>query len=251
MHHRTRPRALVVAALVATLAVVAFVTLGASGSAGADPAPGNEGANPVPSRTVTGTGTGTVTGIPDTMTLQLGVESRGKSVGDALGRNSSQVGKLLLVLADAGVATKDVQTSNFSISPETDEDTHQVTGYVVSNTMTVTLRDLGKVGDIVDRAVAVAPEDIVVDGVSFTIDDNSKLVAAARAAAVKEARDQAAQLAAAAGVELGDLQTITETSEPTPRPLPTARDSAGTATVPVEPGTQQLSVVVSVVYAIK
>ena len=185
------------------------------------------------------------------MTLQLGVESRGRTVGDALGRNSSQVAKLLLVLTDAGVAAKDVQTSNFSISPQTDEDTHQVTGYVVGNTMTVTLRDLGKVGGIVDRAVAVAPEDIVVDGLAFTIDDNSKLVVAARAAAVKEARDQAAQLAAAADVQLGDLQTITETSEPTPRPIPAARDSAGTASVPVEPGTQQLSVAVSVVYSIK
>jgi hypothetical protein len=117
--------------------------------------------------------------------------------------------------------------------------------------MTVTIRDLGKVGSIVDRSTAVAPDDIVVDGLSFSMGDNSKLVAAARGAAVKAAKDQAAQLAAAAGVELGDLQTIAETSEPSPTPLPTARNRAGAASVPVEPGTQQLSVAVTVVYAIR
>jgi uncharacterized protein YggE len=248
MPNSTRPRVLAVAALVVAVALAAFVTLGASGTATTDPA----GGDTTPStRTVTGTGTGTVTGVPDTMTLQLGVESHGRTVGDALARNNAQVTKLVQLLTDAGVASKDVQTSGFSISPETDKDSNQVTGYDVSNTMTVTIRDLSKVGGIVDQATAVAPQDIVVDGLSFSIDDNSKLVAAARVAAVKAAKDQAAQLAAAAGVDLGDLQTITETSEPAPQPLPSTAQRAGSAAVPVEPGSQQLSVVVSVVYAIK
>src|SRR5581483_7040774 len=226
---------------VLAVAVAAFVTIGASGSGAApDPTTTTAPADPPaasadPPRTVTGTGTGTVTGIPDTLTLSLGVETRGRTVGDALGRNNGEVTKLVQVLAFAGVASKDVQTSNFSISPVTDNDNHQVTGYVVSNTMTVTIRDLGKAGDIVDRSTAVAPDDIVVAGLSFSIDDNSKLVAAARAAAVKQAKEQASQLADAAGVQLGDVQTITETGEPAPQPLAASRDAAGTA-VPIQPG---------------
>ena len=73
---------------------------------------------------------------------------------------------------------------------------------------------------------------------------------AASAAAVKQAKDQAAQLARAAGVELGAIQTITETSEPSPRPVTGARDSAA-ASVPIQPGSQELTVQVSVVYSIK
>jgi hypothetical protein len=243
-----RRRVALAAATVVVVAVAAFVTIGASSTAPASAA--GTAADTTPARTVTGNGTGTVTGTPDTMTLQLGVDTRGRTVGDALGKNSDEAAKLVQVLRSAGVDARDIQTSNFSISPVTDNDGRQVTGYEVTNTMTVTIRDLAKVGDIVDRSTAVAPDDIVVNGLSFSIDDNSKLVTAARTAAVKQAKDQAAQLASAAGVELGTIQTITETSEPSPRPLTGARDSA-TAAVPIQPGSQELTVQVSVVYSIK
>ncbi len=205
-----------------------------------------------PPRTVTGNGTGTVRGTPDTMTLQLGVSTRGTTVGQALTKNSGEAAQLVQVLRDAGVDPSDIQTSNFAISPEYDKDNRQIVAYTVTNSVTVTIRDLGKVGAIVDRATAVAADDIVVDSLYFALDDSSKLVATARVAAVKEAKDQAAQLAAAAGVELGDLQTITETSEPSPRPLAagTAR-TPESAAPPIQPGSEELSVQVVVVYAIK
>jgi len=242
---RNRRRAIGIVGVVLAVAVAAFVSIGAAtgeGTGSVDPA--------TPVRTITGTGTGTMTGIPDTMTLELGVDSHGKTVGDALSRNTAEAAKLLGVLALAGVASRDIQTSDFSIAPVTDANSRTVTGYEVRNAVTVTIRDLGHVGDIVDRSTAVAPDDVEVAALSFSIDDNSKLVTAARAAAVKVARDQAAQLASAAGVELGDIQTVTETSEPSPRPLPAAGNASG-ASAPIEPGSQQLSVQVSVVYAIK
>ena len=91
------------------------------------------------------------------MTLQLGVDTRGRTVGDALGKNSDEAAKLVQVLRFAGVEARDIQTSNFSISPVTDDNGRQVTGYEVTNTMTVTIRDLAKVGDIVDRSTASRP----------------------------------------------------------------------------------------------
>ena len=178
---------------------------------------------------MTGNGTGTVRGTPDTLTVQLGVTTRAATVGEALAKNSDEASKLLQVLRDEGVAPADVQTSNFAISPLYDRDNRQIVAYSVSNNVTVTIRDLSKVGDIVDRATEVAADDIVVDGVSFALDDNSKLVAAARTAAVKAAKDQAAQLAGAAGVELGDIQSITETSEPH---APAARRRPGRPAAP-------------------
>jgi uncharacterized protein len=243
-----RRRVALAAATIVVVAVAAFVSIGASSAApDAQPASTSDG---TPARTVTGNGSGTVTGTPDTMTLQLGVDTRGRTVGDALGKNSDEAAKLVQVLRFAGVEARHIQTSNFSISPVTADNGRQVTGYEVTDTMTVTIRDLGKVGDIVDRSIGVAPDDIVVNGLSFSIDDNSKLVTAARAAAVKQAKDQASQLASAAGVELGPIQTITETSEPSPRPVTGAGDSAAAA-VTIQPGSQELTVQVSVVYSIK
>jgi uncharacterized protein len=204
-------------------------------------------------RTVTGTATGRVLATPDTLTLTVGVQSRGASAREALDRNSDRAGKVIEVLLAAGVDQKDLQTSQLSINPLSDNSANQVTGYEVSNLVTAKVHKIGDAGKIIDAAVSAAGDDIRFDGAQFSVDDPSKLAGDARADAVKRARAQAEQLAAAAGVELGDVQSITETSA-LPGPVvradsAAAKEAAGAP--PVQPGTQELTVDVTVVFAIK
>jgi uncharacterized protein YggE len=233
--------------------MIGFATLAAAGGvAWAQTVP--EPKSTKDPRVVTVHGTGRVTGTPDALELSLGVDTRGKSAGDALGENSKLTLEVLEVLREAGVADKDVQTSNLSIGPVFDDDGEVVIAYAVRNHVTAELHDLAKAGRVVDAATQAAGDQIVVEGLYFEIDDNSALVARARADAVKRAKAQAQQLADAAGVQLGDLQSISEESAPIgpvlDREKVAAPTSAGDAVPPIEPGSETLTVDVTLVYAI-
>jgi uncharacterized protein YggE len=203
-------------------------------------------------RTIVATGTARVRGTPDVLTVMLGVTTRGQSVGEALDRNNSGARKVIEVLYEGGVDKKDVQTTNFSIGPIYGDNADDIEGYQVSNLVVAQLRDLTKAGSLLDKAAAAGGDDVVVRGVSFDIDDTSDLVAAARADAVKRARNQAEQLAAAAGVQLGDVLTISESSQDLGPVLaaPEAADRAASS-VPIQAGSEELTVHVSVVFSIR
>jgi uncharacterized protein YggE len=207
-----------------------------------------------PTRTIVATGTARVRGTPDVLTVMLGVTTRGHSVGEALDRNNSGARKVIDVLYDNGVDKKDVQTTNFSINPIYGDNGNDIEGYMVSNLVVAQLRDLEKAGSILDKAAQAGGDDVIVRGVSFDIDDTSDLIAAARADAVKRARNQAEQLAAAAGVQLGDVLTISESSRDVGpvASMPTATDeSAAAMRVQIEGGSEELTVQVSVVFSIR
>lgn len=237
---RAARRATRVLALVAVLSVAVPVTHAAA----ADPDPSEP-------RTVDVTGTGVVRGTPDVLDLVLGIEIRAKGAADALRRNSELLRQVIDVLRDAGVTDDDIQTAALSIWPVTNDDGTAVIGYSVSNTVRVTLRDLDRAGAIIDEAATVAGDEIVVRGLSFSFDDNSRLVARARAEAVRQARAQAEQLAEAAEVTLGRLLSIDETSTPE-GPIVRSADASGSteAAAPIEPGSQNLSVRVQLRYEI-
>ena len=203
-------------------------------------------------RTINVVGTGQVRGTPDVLELTLGVSTRAKSAGEALSHNSELSSKLNGVLRDAGVDEKDIQTADLSISPIFDDNGENVIAYGVSNTVDVKIRELAKAGKIVDAAAGVAGDEIVVNGLVFSFDDNSELVAQARTEAVKRAKSQAEQLAKAAGVELGDILTITEGSPPEGPVLKAAPRSAAASdsATPIEPGSQSLSVEVNMTFKI-
>ena len=203
-------------------------------------------------RTINVVGTGQVRGTPDVLKLTLGVSTRAKSAGEALSHNSELSSKLNGVLRDAGVDEKDIQTADLSISPIFDDNGENVIAYGVSNTVDVKIRELAKAGKIVDAAAGVAGDEIVVNGLVFSFDDNSELVAQARTEAVKRAKSQAEQLAKAAGVELGDILTITEGSPPEGPVLKAAPRSAAASdsATPIEPGSQSLSVQVNMTFKI-
>ncbi len=159
---------------------------------------------------------------------------------------------LINALKAQGVAAKDIQTVDLNVSPTFDKN-FRVTGYSASNTVTAKLRDLSKAGEVIDAAALTAGQDVRLQGVSFSIDNTSSLVAKARADAIKDALAQGKQLSSAAGVKLGAIRTIDDTGSQIP-PGETFATSGllknSAASVPVEPGSQQLSVDVVVVFDI-
>ena len=225
-------------------AVVTIATLAASVALGATAAGAATGA-----RTITVVGVGQVRGTPDVADLSLGVSGRGASAADVLATMGDRAQKVIDALHGAGVADDDIQTSNLSVQPVVDDQNH-ITGYQATSSVMARIRDLSKAGAIVDAAAAKAGDNIRVDGISFSIDDDSKLLAAARTKATKRARAQAEQLAAGAGVQVGDVQSISE-STTVPVDFPPAAGVAAAAPTPIQPGTETLSVSATVVYTIR
>jgi uncharacterized protein YggE len=229
-------------ALPAAVIALAALTLGlGAGTAGA--------ATPTRMRTITVVGTGEVRGTPDVADLTLGVSGRGASAADVLRTIADRAQKVIDVLHGTGVADDDIQTRDLSVQPVLD-DHGRITGYEATNTVTARIRDLRQAGGIVDAAADEAGDTIRVQGITFSIDDDSKLLAAARAKATKRARAMAEQLAGGAEVEVGSVQSISEST--TAEPLTYSGEAADrAASTPVQPGSQTLSVSATVVFSIR
>jgi uncharacterized protein len=199
---------------------------------------------------ITARGTGTATATPDTATVVLGVQTRAASATAALAANSERATAVIGVLEGAGVAAADIRTSRLAIHPTSAPETGRITGYEVTNQVTATLRDVAAAGAVVDAAAVAAGDAVRVEQISFSIADESAAKAQARADAVRRALDQAGQLAAAAGVELGPIRSIVELPADQPVPYRAEAADAQRAAVPLEPGTQELRVAVEVVHGI-
>jgi hypothetical protein len=202
------------------------------------------------SGTVTTTGTGTVSGAPDTMTVAIDVSTSDPHASTALGHNDAVATAVQQVLERDGVAARDLQTSGLSLQQVTSPNP---AGYQVDDQVSATLRVLTKAGSVIDDAVAAAGDAGRLEGVSFSMSDNSPLMARARQQAVAAARTEAQQLAAAAGERLGALVSLTDQSaqsQPGPLAFGVASGAPAAAPVPVRPGTQQLSVAVTAVWAV-
>jgi uncharacterized protein YggE len=194
------------------------------------------------------TGVGKVSGAPDSLTLTLGVSLNRETANDATTAASEKADAVIDALKAAGVGEQDIQTSNYSVSPEYDyNDGRQTpTGYRVSNTVTATIRDLDQAGATIDAAVEAGGNDATVQGVSFKLEDNAEAVEQARAAAFEDAERKAQQFADLSGRPLGDVQSVEQTSSTEPVPVPMAADRATAEATPIEPGEVSTDVTVSV-----
>lgn len=197
---------------------------------------------------ITTRGLGMVTRAPDTVTIVIGVQTRAQSAKAALEANTDKATALINVLKSKGVAPADLQTSQLSVNPTSDSTTGRITGYEVTNQVTAKLHDIGAAGGIIDAAADVAGDTVRLQQLSFSIADDSAARAQARTNAVRQAQAHAKQMADGAGVRLGQIRSITEVPGSPPGPL--GRDASAAAPVPIEPGTQDLTVMVEVVYAI-
>lgn len=209
--------------------------------------------------TVTGTGiavtgTGEVSGTPDTLTMSFGVSVLRETVAQAVADAAVRSDAIISALEANGVAEEDIQTTNFSIFPEYDYlgDEQRLRGYRVNNSVVAKIRDVDAAGGVIDAAVAEGGDEVIASGVSFSIDDDTELVAAARAAAWDDAEATAQQLADLAGVTLGAPVTISETFSSLPGPFFEASDEAFAAAeaTPIQPGEQQVAVTLTVRFAI-
>jgi uncharacterized protein YggE len=192
---------------------------------------------------------GAVSAAPDQATIQLGVTSQAASAAAALSQNSTDTAAVIASVVALGVAEKDIQTSNFSVYPTYDTTGTRITGYQVTNSVSVTIRDLVKAGPLLDQVVQAGANNIT--GLNFSIADTSALVEQARTRAFEAAKAKAESMAKAAGVELGEIISITESSQ-NGQVYPMAKVAMDAAAgVPVQAGTQDIMVDVSIVYAIR
>jgi uncharacterized protein YggE len=236
--------ALIVAVLLMALVLSACGPAVVGGLAAAQP----------PVRTMNVSGTGQVTIKPDIAYINIGVHTEKPSASEAVAQNNSDSQAVIDALKAAGVAADDLQTTNFNIYPSNqtgpDGKTISVT-YMVDNTVNVKVRDLSKLGAALDAAVKAGANNV--NSIQFDLVDKTKAMSDARAAAVKAAKAEAEELAAAAGVTLGNIQTINY-NENTPGPIFYGKGgglAVADAAVPVNAGTLDISVSVMLTYEIK
>jgi len=200
---------------------------------------------------ITVTGTGKVSGVPNELALSMGVQTSGASVATALRQANSAVRSITAVLRRGGVAAPDIQTSGLAIYPNYSGSSGVPDGYQVSEQLTITLRRLPVAGSQISAAARAGGNATVIDGVSLNLSDTSTLMASARAKAVADAKARASAYARALGRPLGPVVSMSETPAAQPYPLPEfAVPTASRGSVPVHPGTQQLSVTVTVIFAL-
>lgn len=211
-------------------------------------------ANP-PEHTIAVSGTGRIVLSPDVADLRLGVMSTATTVKAARQAAATSMTAVIASLKKLGVDDKDIQTTILSLQPTYDYSSNtnppRLTGYTLSNAVAVTIRDLEVVGDAIDGALAAGATTL--DGVSFRVADQANAEKQARQAAMTEASAKAKTLAEAAGVTIAGVASISETVAPIPYPVyygaagaPAAKD----VQTPVQPGTNEISVTVNVVYLI-
>jgi uncharacterized protein YggE len=201
-------------------------------------------------------GTGKVTVKPDVADVSLGVTVQRDTAKAARDEAATAMNAVIAALKNLGVADKDIQTSNIGINPTYDYNSNaqRITGYQVTNLVSVHITEISKVADVIDDSVAAGAT--TVNGVTFDIADRATAENQARQDAVKDARAHADALASAAGVTINGVESISETTVNYPFPYygVTADAAKGAPTAsaptPVQPGMQDITIMVTVNYLI-
>lgn len=199
---------------------------------------------------------------PDLATIQAGVVSEGKTAAEALNRNTPALAKLVEAVKAAGIAAKDITTSQVSLSPRMTQPSAsaspqprapKIDGYEARTGLTVIVRDIAKAGPLIDALAAAGANDM--SGISFGLADEEKARDEARAKAAEAARGRAELYAGKLGVKLGDVVSIVEAEADAPiRPMAEMRAyrvaSAG-APMAVEPGEISITAALRTVWRIE
>jgi uncharacterized protein len=202
--------------------------------------------------TISVTGSGTVSGEPNTMSFQIGVQTVAATAAAALSQNNAKMKALEAALLSNGVTKKNLQTTGLNVYQNTNNN-NVVTGYTVQDNLNVTTHNLSKAGALLGAAAHSVGNDIQLSGVTFSISNQSAVLAKARAAAMRNARTEATQIAKGGGTTVGHIVRVTdeENTGSTGIVLPFASAVAKTASsVPIESGSQSVNVQVQVVYSL-
>ena len=189
--------------------------------------------------------------VPDIATISAGVVTQAVDGNTAMRQNSEQMAKVVSAIKAAGIADKDVQTSGISLNPQYRYEENQpprITGYQASNTVNVKLREVAKMGKVLDALVASGANQV--NGPSFGIDDPEPLYDRARLDALKAARARAETYAGALGVRVRRIVSISEGGAAMPSPMPRMAMMKAEAydSTPVAAGESSVSVNLDVVF---
>jgi uncharacterized protein YggE len=202
---------------------------------------------------VTVIGFAEIAASPDMAQVSVGVTTQAVAVGDALAANNAKTRDVIAVIRKKGVAERDIQTTQFSVSPQyshnRDGNPPTLDLYRVTNRIEVTVRDIEKAGDLLDAAVAGGANEVF--GLDFGVQESSALLDRARRNAMDNARTKAELYASAAGLPLGRAIVITEETSTFDRPRPMAEISLMKASsVPLAAGTMTFSAEIRVRYSL-
>jgi uncharacterized protein YggE len=194
-------------------------------------------------RSISMTGHGEVRAVPDMVQVSAGVTSNATTAAQALAANSSRMKSVFAALEKLGVPEKNIQTTSFFVSPQytngENNNPRRLTGYQVSNEVSVRLDDVGKLGTALDALVTAGANQM--NGISFSIQNTAPVLEKARTQAIADARLRAETYAKAAGVSLGPILSISEGNTEAPRPMYRMAASMADARVPVAAGEQSVT----------
>jgi hypothetical protein len=204
-------------------------------------------------RTIAMGGHGEVKAAPDQAQVNAGVTTSAATAAQALAANTTRMTGVFAALKKAGIAEKNIQTINFSVSPQytngAGNERPRLTGYQVSNEVSVRLDDVNKLGATLDALVTAGANQM--NGINFSIHDTAAMLQKAREAAIADAKDRAGTYARAAGVTLGPIQSISEGGGSGPVPMFKPMRMMAAAPVPVAAGEESVTADVSVVWEIR
>lgn len=211
-------------------------------------------------RSIHVTGQGEASGKPDLAEIDAGVQTFASTVIEASRQNQAIVEKIFEALDEQGIDKKDIQTSNYSIWAEQDysrngeQGKDRIVGFRVSNIVHVKVREIAKVGEVLAAVTNAGANSI--NGIQFSVQDTERLERQAREAAMADARARAESLAGLAGVELGEVLSLSMSSAPDyPRPYAASRAmemaDAGAPVPGIAPGQQSVSVTINATFAIR
>jgi hypothetical protein len=197
-------------------------------------------------RTITVNGTGTVEMTPTTAQFTFGVSADGATATKALSANAAKMNAVIAAVERRGIAAADIQTAQISLQPNRNQAGNKILNYTATNSVTVNVKGIGNAGPVVDAAVSAGTNEI--DGPTLTVPDQLLISRRALKAAVVDARGRAQAIAAAAGVKLGAIRSVSEQSTSTPEPF--AGIAAKATSTPVSAGTVSIEADVTVTFTI-
>ena len=199
--------------------------------------------------------TGEATRVPDLAVISTGVVTKATTARAALQQNAARMGRVRAALKRAGIADRDIQTSNINLNPEyryVQDRPPQLTGYTASNQVSVNFHDIAKSGDILDALVAEGANQI--NGPSLTIDKPEEALDEARTKAIAIGRARADVYARALGMRVVRLLSVSEGggSYPVPPPMPVMMEArAQAASTKIDPGEQKVSVTLGMTFELQ
>ncbi len=207
-----------------------------------------------PVRQMSASGSGVVYLTPDVAYISIGVQTSADNVSSALSDNNAQATAIANTLKELGVAEKDIQTSAFSVYPQQQygpDGQPLAMQYVVNNTVYVTVHDLNNMGKMLDSVVRSGANTIY--GINFDVENKDAAFSEARKQAIDNAKQNAAELAQAAGVELGSLMTLNVYQTGGPSPIYDGKGGAmaASAQAPVAAGQMTITINADLTYEIK